>query len=130
MAHSYFLSYRVTFGVISGVLGLVIVLSLALMPKGISKASNEITVHLLTKDIEIPIRDIEKICSFPYEEKTIRVFGIGGLFGYVGLFENKAIGKFDSYVTDFRKSYVIKRKGKRPIVVSVADPAIFTDLCK
>lgn len=124
MAHSYFFSYRVTFGVASVVLVVAMLISLALMPKGISKTSDKLMVHLLVKDIEIPIRDIEKISSYPYKEKTIRVFGIGGLFGYVGLFENESIGKFDSYVTDFKKSYVIKRKNKRPIVVTVANPNV------
>ena len=103
----------------------IVVTSLALMPKGVSINEKSLTIHLLLKKIIIPLDEIDSISAFHTNCQLIRVVGVGGLFGYVGIFKDEKIGKFDCYVTDFNKSYVIYRKNKRPIVVSVANPAIF-----
>lgn len=124
-SYSNIASYRIIFWIVMVILVISILSSVALMPRGVTANEDGITVHLLMKNIDIPIDQIVKISEFPAESKTIRIIGIGGLFGNVGLFSNERIGRFDCYVTDFSRSYVIYRKTKRPIVVSVTNPAIF-----
>lgn len=124
-SHSNIASYQIIFWIVMVILVISVLSSVALMPRGVSTDEKGITVHLLLKKIDIPAAEIDSISAYPANTKTIRVIGIGGLFGNVGLFSNERIGRFDCYVTDFSRSYVIYRKTKRPIVVSVTNPAIF-----
>lgn len=98
----------------------------AVAPKGVSvDEEGNITIHLVACKIRIAKEEVVKIVPFPSDRGTIRLIGSGGLFGYMGLFKNTEIGKFSCFATDLEKSYVIYRKNKRPIVVTVADPSIF-----
>ena len=100
--------------------------AIAVAPKGVSvDEEGNITIHLLACKIHIAKEDVVKIVPFPSDRGTIRLIGSGGLFGYMGLFKNTEIGKFTCYATDLEKSFVIYRKNKRPIVVTVADSSIF-----
>lgn len=56
---------------------------------------------------------------------TIRLFGIGGVFGYIGWFRTKGIGTFLSYVTDANKAFLIYRTKGKPIAISVSEPDKF-----
>jgi hypothetical protein len=56
---------------------------------------------------------------------TIRLFGIGGMFGYIGWFRTKGIGTFLSFVTDAKKSFLIYRTKGMPIAISVNEPDEF-----
>ena len=56
---------------------------------------------------------------------TIRLFGIGGVFGYIGWFRTKGIGTFRSYVTNPNKTFLIYRTKGMPIAISVDEPDEF-----
>lgn len=57
--------------------------------------------------------------------KTIRLLGVGGVFGYVGLFRTKGVGTFRSYVTDPNRVFLIYRTKGLPIAISVSEPDEF-----
>ena len=56
---------------------------------------------------------------------TMRQFGIGGVFGYIGWFSTKDIGTFLSFVTDTKKVFLIYRINGEPIAISVSEPDEF-----
>lgn len=56
---------------------------------------------------------------------TMRQFGIGGVFGYIGWFSTKDIGTFLSFVTDTKKVFLIYRTNGEPIAISVSEPDEF-----
>lgn len=56
---------------------------------------------------------------------TIRLLGVGGVFGYIGWFRTKGIGTFRSYVTDANKVFLIHRTKGMPIAISVNEPDEF-----
>jgi uncharacterized membrane protein YobD (UPF0266 family) len=56
---------------------------------------------------------------------TIRQFGIGGIFGYIGWFHTKGIGTFLAYVTDEKKAFLIHRTNGIPVAISVSEPDEF-----
>lgn len=56
---------------------------------------------------------------------TIRLFGFGGVFGYIGWFRTKGVGTFLSYVTDAKKAFLIHRIKGLPIAISVNEPDEF-----
>lgn len=55
---------------------------------------------------------------------SIRLFGNGGLFSFTGIFRSPKLGRYRAYVTDPRRS-VILRFADRVVVISPADPAAF-----
>ena len=110
-----------------------------------------IGIRTLIRTIRIPFEDIDHIERFDdqhrlFKEKgkvgkvslgfsyqlglfsagnTIRLFGIGGVFGYIGWFRTKGIGTFRAYVTDANKAFLIYRRKGMPIAISVNEPDEF-----
>ena len=73
---------------------------------------NELIVVRRGKSISIPIDQIKEV--FPGSVyRSIRVFGSGGLFGYLGIFRNPEIGYFRAMAGDLSESFFVvtaKRK--------------------
>ncbi|MDR3326691.1 MAG: PH domain-containing protein [Prevotellaceae bacterium] len=42
----------------------------------------------------------------------IRTFGSGGLFGYLGKFENPQLGEFEMYATDSKNRFLVETQSK------------------
>ena len=126
----FIVSLVIMIGVVALVIVLAILSCIAWKPCGVSNNGNDITIHLRIKDIVIPTEEIDSIAPYPANTHTLRLCGIGTRSEKVGLFENEQIGKFDCYVTDFKKAYILYRKNDRPIVVSVDDPEIWKEYYK
>ena len=124
ISHSKSLVYAIPCIASICLLAITLLVILLLTPRGVSKSEKGLMVHLLAKNIDIPATEIESVEAYPEGEKTIRVFGSGGVFGYIGVFSNDTEGEFVCYVTDWSKSYIIKRRNKRPIVVTVENPSV------
>ncbi len=56
---------------------------------------------------------------------SLRLFGVGGLFGYFGIFTNLKFGKMTWYVTNRNQVLLIQTKEKK-IIISAEDPALLT----
>ena len=103
------------------VLGVIVVLFVcvaAFMPRGITVDDEQIVLHKGIGKVVIPRSEITAIKPFPKDAFTIRLFGIGGIGGYVGLYRCSQIGNFAAFMTDPSRSYVIYRRSKRPIVIT------------
>ena len=57
-------------------------------------------------------------------KRSIRLFGNGGLYSISGLFRNKTLGKYRAFITDPKKSVVL-RFPTRNIVISPDNPELF-----
>jgi hypothetical protein len=60
---------------------------------------------------------------------SIRLFGNGGLYSISGLFRNKTLGKYRAFITDPKKSVVLKFP-MRTIVMSPDNPELFCQQIK
>ena len=58
-------------------------------------------------------------------KKSIRVFGVGGLFGYFGLFRNSRYGTMIWYASRRDQFVVIERSNERALVLTPDDPNSF-----
>ena len=56
---------------------------------------------------------------------TTRLFGVGGVLGYLGWFHTKGVGTFLSFVTDEKKAFLIHRTNGIPVAISVSEPDEF-----
>lgn len=75
------------------------------------------------RSIVIPVADMREVRRVTLPATTIRTFGIGGLFGWVGWFWNKDLGRFFMAATH-RKHTVLIANGKK-FVISPENPDEF-----
>ena len=75
----------------------------------------------------LTLRDVQSVLHQPQAtEGSIRIFGNGGLFGFIGLFRNQKLGRYRAFATDFTRTVVI-RMPAQTIVVTPGDPGEFAE---
>ena len=98
-------------------------------PQYIIATDEGIGIHTVLRTRMIPYSDIKHIVradeDFMRWSNTIRLFGIGGMMGNIGLFRSPKIGTYQAYVTDRTKAFIIYRKSGKPIAMSVSEPDEF-----
>jgi hypothetical protein len=79
-------------------------------PLSVSVKNESIYIHRLKGDIVIPIEKIEEIGRAENSDtkNSIRTFGSGGAFGYLGKFKNAKLGNYLMYVTDSSQGVIVK----------------------
>jgi len=123
---------NLTEGIIVTAVLLIAAFSCFLMfPMYIIAEDEGIGIRTLLRTIRIPYEDIDYIERVDEKNdilsitNTIRLFGVGGVFGYIGLFRTTGVGTFRSYVTDRKKAFLIHRTKGMPIAISVSEPDEF-----
>lgn len=109
-------------GMISAIVILTAILYvISIAPLSLSLNENDITINKIIGKKVIKIKDISEV--FPYSVKgyNIRIFGSGGFFGYTGIFKEKHLGKYNSYVGDYSQSFILKLKSGRLYMISSED---------
>ena len=121
------------FNLVSGIVVTLVLIAamisaFVLYPQYIISDDEGIGIHTMMRTIRIPYSNIDRIVrvdeSFMSWD-TIRLFGIGGIFGYIGWFRNGKIGTYKAYVTDRKKAFLVYRKSGKPIAISVSEPDEF-----
>ena len=118
--------------VITSILLLVVFSSFLVFPLYIISDEEGLGIKTLLWTKRIPFQDIDHIerldkndWFFGIRKGAVRIFGVGGVFGFVGLYRLKGIGNFWSYVTDDKKAFIIYRKNGLPIAFSISEPEEF-----
>ena len=115
-----------------GALGFVVLLPLIILfitalftIRGYSVSADSILVHRLLWSTALPRAGLESAQVEPDTMRgSIRTFGNGGAFSFTGFYYNKRLGSYRAYVTDPRRTVVL-RYAKRRIVLSPATPEDF-----
>lgn len=91
----------------------------------LSKA--ELVIIRLINNIKIEINNIEKVelLDDTKLKGTIRIFGVGGLFGYWGKFHNSKIGTMNWYATRRNKMVLITTIDNKKIVLTPDEAELF-----
>jgi hypothetical protein len=102
------------------ILLLIYFICLLLKPINYQITEKELIIHRLIKNVHIKRSEIE---SLEVLEKSalsgsIRIFGVGGLFGWYGRFANKQLGTMTWYVTRRDKPILILTKSNKSIIIS------------
>ena len=61
---------------------------------------------------------------------SLRIAGIGGVFGYIGHFKNRILGNYKAYATHRRKTVVILTNKNEQIVITPDDPELFVQVLR
>jgi hypothetical protein len=89
------------------------------MPKEIIADDIEITIRLMGFNFRIPWQEVESIEK--YDTKGLfQLFGTSGLFGFIGLYRKSGQTMLGIF-SDTAKTYILRRKGKRPILFSAEE---------
>lgn len=117
--------------ILTSVLLLVAFSSFLVFPMYIISDDEGIGIRTLIRTIRIPFQEIDHIERLDRGERlfgikdAVRIFGVGGVFGFIGWFRMKGVGTFRSYITDEKKAFIIYRKNGLPIAISVSEPDEF-----
>ena len=106
------------------------ILSFFIFPMYVVADDEGVGVRTLARTKLIPYENIDRIVRVDEQPlftrlSTIRLFGSGGVFGYIGWFRSKGLGTFLSYATDEKNVFLIYRKKGTPVAISVNDPDEF-----
>ena len=113
--HSPSTGMQALFGCVILIILLSLVSILVYAPKEIALDDTCLTLTKGAGTLRIPYSDMEEVRMYnPRNTGNIRVFGIGGVCGYIGRFYNRDIGYYTSYVGDYEQAFFIRtRKGKK-----------------
>lgn len=102
-----------------------ILLTVGCSVRGYSVRDGQLWIHRPGWSARFPLPSLTEISINPRSTMgAIRLFGSGGMFGYLGFFRNQILGRYRSYVTDPKHTVVLRFKD-RCIVISPDDPAQF-----
>lgn len=120
---NFWISFIVLFIILS-----VCIYCLLEIPLSIRLNESEIILKKLIGQLVIRIDSISHIEPYKPDKSDIRVFGIGGVGGYIGVFMNAGIGKYRAYIgntsqafliiTELGKKYVLSCEN-RDLVISI-----------
>ena len=109
----------------SAVVLAVYALCAALAVRGYTVVDNHLLVHRLGWATRFDLAGLRDVRYEPgLTEGSVRVLGVGGLFGFVGLFRNATLGVYGAYATDSARSVVLELADKT-VVVTPDRPADF-----
>lgn len=98
---------------------------------GYSLQDGKLRILRLGWSKDINLSDISKVEVKPDAMVgSLRKWGIGGLFSYLGYFSNQILGSYKAYATHRKKTVLITTKNDGLIVVTPDDPHSFTETIK
>ncbi len=105
------------------IIGGVLVVTLLMAPLSLKFSATQLKICKIGGTTSISYNEIEKVGLVTFKSAT-RVFGSGGLFGYIGRFSNRELGVFMSYVGDPSHTFYLKTKNGKTYVLSCEHPEI------
>jgi hypothetical protein len=106
---------------------IIIVITYGFSPKGYAFEDRKLVIYRPFQNKFYATEDILNVSFVDRKElkNSLRVFGVGGLFGYFGLFRNSHYGTMIWYATRRDQFVVIERSNGKTIVLSPNDPNSF-----
>jgi len=99
--------------------------ALLFMVRGYRIEGNRLRVQRLLWATEVSLDGLQRAWHDPQAmQRSLRIFGNGGLFAISGLFRNRALGNFRAFVTR-PDCAVVLRTASRVVVISPAEPHAF-----
>lgn len=105
-----------------------VIVGVGYMPIRLRANDEKISVRRLIGSLEIPLnkvvetRRISKSCI----DGSIRTFGSGGLFGFLGRFKNGRLGNYTMYATELNNLILVQTSSKK-YVFSCSRPQEFVE---
>ena len=106
---------------------LLLVVSACWMIRGYVIAEEILLVQRLGWQSKMDLKDLVSVEADPEAmARSLRTFGVGGLFCFCGRFRNKKLGAYRAYATDPKRSVVLRFQDRK-IVVTPERPDDFVN---
>ncbi|WP_300681723.1 PH domain-containing protein [uncultured Rikenella sp.] len=85
------------------------------MPIRLKADGEKVTVSRLFGALEIPLSEVISVGPISKSDidGSIRTFGSGGFFGYLGRFRNKTLGRYTMYATELKHLVLVRTRQKK-----------------
>jgi hypothetical protein len=88
---------------------------------------NELLIQRLLWVTRLPLAGLQTVTYQPNAMRgSFRLLGNGGMFSITGLYRNRALGNYRAFVTDLKRTVVL-RFAKRTVIVSPENPEQFVE---
>lgn len=94
------------------------------IPLCLSITPTDLTIKKIGGTKRMPIDDIKSISLVRSGmlNNSTRIFGSGGLFGYLGYFRSPSLGKYEVFATEWKNLILIETTSEKKIVISSQNP--------
>jgi hypothetical protein len=102
-------------------------LAFALRPAGYVVTKKEVLVSRPLLNVHLKRTDIRRVVVLPAQDlsASIRLFGVGGLFGYYGNYTNTTLGRTTWYATRRDTPVLVETTDNKKYILTPNDPAGF-----
>ena len=102
-------------------------LAFAFRPAGYVVTADEVIISRPLWDVHIKRADIRRVAALPARDlsASIRLFGVGGLFGYYGKYTNSALGRTTWYATRRDTPVLVETADNKKFILTPNDPNSF-----
>jgi hypothetical protein len=99
----------------------------AFRPAGYVVTAEEVIVSRLLLDVHLKRVDIRRVVALPAQElaASVRLFGVGGLFGYYGKYANHILGRSTWYATRRDTPVLVETVTNKKYILTPNDPIGF-----
>lgn len=108
---------------------LIVFLPYLFSPRSYALTMKGILIKRPLKSILIPYNEITSLKKITWTSvlRSVRLWGSGGLYGFVGLFRIPDLGRVWMYVTDRSKMLLIETRQGVKYAISPSDPSMFIE---
>lgn len=101
-----------------------------LAPNFLVVTDTALELHKLLGKLTIKMSEISSIDIFKSEGMEARIFGSGGFLGFTGLFYNKKIGNYRSYVGCYHQTFLVTMNNGKKYLFSCENRDLVVSLIK
>jgi len=122
MGRNYLLNPN--YGLLLGIIAITITLAVFILsaPMSIVLEPDKLTLKKLFGSNSLKYSQILSVEKHKPSFCDMRIFGSAGFFGYIGIFCNKRIGKYTSFVGDTHQCFLVTTKSGRKYALSCESP--------
>ncbi|MFN3795707.1 MAG: PH domain-containing protein [Chitinophagaceae bacterium] len=116
----------------NSILPVLYIITFVFRPIHYKLSGDKLIIHRLSSDVAIDRNTIKQVQQIEPErlKKSVRIFGVGGLFGYYGRYANHTLGSMTWYATRKNKTVLIITNTNEKIVLTPDEPEAFVERLK
>ncbi len=102
-------------------------LAFAFRPAGYVVTADELIINRPLRDVRLKRAGIRRAVTLPAQDlsASIRLFGVGGLFGYYGRYTNRRLGRTTWYATRRDTPVLLETTDDKKYILTPNDPTGF-----
>lgn len=111
----------------SSILPVLYILTFVFRPIHYKLSGDKLIIHRLTDNVALDRNQIKEVKQIDPEQlkRSVRIFGVGGLFGYYGRYANNTLGRMTWYATRKNKTVLLITNANEKFILTPDEPEAF-----